>query len=123
MNPKDLKVTITAVPVDVPPMTLEEAQRLAAQDFGERTQALYHGFDGGYGSYGQEPELRAFRLGMATVVRVDERMRLALVWALEEVVMLRAAHEEQFDDSGYCYCCQQHDHQEGCPACKLLKKP
>lgn len=48
MTPKDLKVTITAVPVDVPPMTLEEAQELAAKT---------HSF--------------------------DERMRLALVWALE----------------------------------------
>lgn len=84
MNPKDLKVTITAVPVDVPPMTLEEAQRLAAQGFGERTQDLYHAFDGGYVHPDQGAELKAFRLGMAMAVRVDERMRLALVWALGE---------------------------------------
>jgi len=65
-------------------MTFEEAQRLAVQDFGERTQDLYHAFDGGYVHPDQEAELRAFRLGMAMAVRVDERMRMALVWALGE---------------------------------------
>ena len=127
MNPKDLKVTITAVPVEVPPMTLEEAQRLAAQAHDERIGLLFNAFLGGYVHPEQEDELKAFRHGMATASNCDERMRLALVWALSEVGSLRtyaasivvALREHGHGIRKGAEWSTEHKHED-CRACALV---
>lgn len=67
------------------------------------------------GGHHDDHDLEVFRHGMSTGARCTQYTRDALLEALDERDVLRAAVKRVHDETDWCPACDHHEHLESCP--------